>query len=117
MLTLIIFAIVAIAVFLLLYSSAIRSNKKGLTSEDIKKAKIFKLKILSVCLVVVYTFRLFSTDVIRQSIALAPTEGLAGFSPVGIALITILRALTNVAVIVAMISPWYNLKFIKLTND
>ncbi|MBR2303483.1 MAG: YwaF family protein [Clostridia bacterium] len=113
MLTLIIFAVVAIFVFLLFYLFAIRPNKKGLTNEAIQKAKIFILKILSVCLVTVYAFRLFSTDVIRQSIALEPIQALAGFSPAGIAFITILRALTNVAVIVAMMSPWYNLKFTK----
>jgi len=111
--TLIIFVIVAISVFLSLYSYAISHSKKGLPNESVQKTKTFKLKILSFCLVAVYAFRLFSTDVIRQSVALVPTEALAGFSSVGIALITILRALTNLAVIVAMMAPWYNVKFIK----
>ena len=103
MLTVIIFAIVAISVFLLLNFFAIRPKRNGMPNELIQKTKTVKLKILSVGLVVIYAFRLFSIDVIRDSIALAPTEALAGFSSAGIALITVLRMLTNVAVIVAMI--------------
>lgn len=113
MLTVIIFAIVAISVFLLLNFFAIRPKRMGVSNELIQKTKTLKLKILSVGLVIIYAFRLFSIDVIRESIALAPTQALAGFSPVGIALITLLRMLTNVAVIVAMMAPWYNLKFTK----
>lgn len=111
--TIIIFAITAILVLLMLTFFAIRPKRKGLDDEFVQKTKNFKLKILSIGLVVVYAVRLFTVDVIRDSVALGPTEALAGFSSSTIILITVLRALTNVAVIVAMMAPWYKLDLVK----
>ena len=111
--TLIIFAIVAVLLFLMIWFFDVRPKKRGESKQTVSKLKNFKLKILSVGLVVIYAFRLFSVDVIRECISLVPTDALAGFSPAGLALITILRIFTNVAVILAMMAPWYKLQFLK----
>lgn len=108
-----ILAAAALLVFCLIWFTDVRRRAKGRDNEKIDKGKNTALKVISVALVVVYAFRLFTVDSIRNVVGLVPTEQLSCFSPAGLALITILRMLTNVAVIAAMMAPWYKISFAK----
>lgn len=103
----------ALLAFCVIWFADITRKKKGADEEKTKNNKSTALKVLSVVLVAVYACRLFTVDVIRDVIGLVPTEQLSGFSPAALALMTVLRMLTNVAVIAAMMAPWYKISFAK----